>query len=140
MLVSKTQTQTTILIYLSIVHIVISDCFLSSQFWQRCCAYCDCLCYYIKLEENCPTLHYFLGATAISGDGCFMAEWGCPDHKGPADGHILTSGILFRDSYAEQHGGHDIEEQCLKRALAQWRWCGSHVNHPVTSIYRPTGL
>jgi len=28
--VSKTQTQTTILIYLSIVHIVISDCFLSS--------------------------------------------------------------------------------------------------------------
>lgn len=82
-----------------------------------------------------------IGATALSGDGCFMAEWGCPKHKGPADGHIVTTGHIFRDTYAEQNVGAAMDEgACLRRAIAQWRYCGSYSNHPITSIFRPTGL
>lgn len=83
----------------------------------------------------------FQGATSLSGDGCFMADWGCPLHKGPADGHVVTTGSIYRDVYAEQHDGAAVDQEaCLNRAVNQWRYCGSHSNHPITSIYRPTGL
>lgn len=79
------------------------------------------------------------GATTIVGDGCFYAWYGCPKHGGPADGHIVP-GKFSRDSWAEQHynASHN-EEACLKRALSTWEYCGSNKNHPVTSVYRPTG-
>ena len=80
-----------------------------------------------------------LGATTFAGDGCFMAMYGCSKHTGPADGHVV-SGFIYRDTWAEQHvNGAPDEAKCLARAVAQWRYCGSHPNHPVTYIYRPTG-
>lgn len=68
-----------------------------------------------------------------------MAKYGCPKHGGPADGHVLHTGSIVRDHYGEQHGGATDEEKCLSRALPQWVYCGSSRNHPITSIYRPTG-
>ncbi|KAH3692090.1 hypothetical protein DPMN_193901 [Dreissena polymorpha] len=79
------------------------------------------------------------GAMTLAGDGCFMSRYGCPNHGGPADGHLLTTGIIYRDTYAESHGGANSEESCLSRAHGTWTYCGSFANHPVTSIYRPTG-
>jgi hypothetical protein len=81
-----------------------------------------------------------IGATRLAGDGCFMAKYGCPKHGGPTDGHVLHTGNIFRDTYAEQHGAATDEEKCLSRAIAQWVYCGSSSNHPITSIYRPTGM
>lgn len=69
-----------------------------------------------------------------------MAEWGCPKHGGPEDGHVLTTGRIVRDVYAEEHQDADHDEsKCLGRARAQWVYCGSYRNHPITSIYGPTG-
>lgn len=74
-----------------------------------------------------------------AGDGCFNAMYGCPRHGGPADGHVIP-GKITRDYAAKrrQNGSHD-EEGCLAHALQLWNYCGSNVNHPVTSIFRPTG-
>lgn len=94
----------------------------------------------LRQKHNVLSIFGLIGATKISGDGCFMAEWGCPLHRGPADGHVLTTGHIYRDTYAEQHLNASYnEEKCLSRAIAQWRYCGSNSNHPITSIYRPTG-
>ncbi|XP_052258950.1 uncharacterized protein LOC127863458 [Dreissena polymorpha] len=79
------------------------------------------------------------GAMTLAGDGCFMSTYGCPNHGGPVDGHALTTGSIYRDSYAESQGAAHNEETCLRRAQAQWVYCGSFANHPVTSIYRPSG-
>ncbi|XP_045203138.2 uncharacterized protein LOC123556462 [Mercenaria mercenaria] len=91
-------------------------------------------------NEQVAAIYGPSGATRLVGDGCYMAMYGCPKHGGPADGHILHTGKIYRDIYAEQHQNatHD-EEKCLSRAIAQWTYCGSPRNHPVTSIYRPTG-
>ena len=84
-------------------------------------------------------LHSYTGATTFAGDGCFMARYGCPKHGGPSNGHV-TNGKIFRDVYAEQHSNGTYDQaKCLARASAQWIWCGSHPNHPVTSLFRPTG-
>ncbi|XP_053396026.1 uncharacterized protein LOC128556126 [Mercenaria mercenaria] len=91
-------------------------------------------------DEQVAAIYGPSGATRLAGDGCFMAFYGCPKHGGPADGHVLHTGKINRDYFAEQHqnAAHD-EDKCLTRAVAQWRYCGSSRNHPITSIYRPTG-
>ncbi|WAR31488.1 hypothetical protein MAR_034030, partial [Mya arenaria] len=69
-----------------------------------------------------------------------MALYDCPKYGGPADGHAIATGRVFRDVYAEQHlGAATDEEACLRRSIAEWRYFGSSANHPVTSIFRPTG-
>ncbi|XP_025093026.1 uncharacterized protein LOC112563338 [Pomacea canaliculata] len=70
------------------------------------------------------------GAMTVAGDGCFSAEYGCRTQN-PG---------FHRDTWAEQHqnASHD-EAACLARAAAQWTFCGSHADRPITSIYRPTG-
>ncbi|KAL4218344.1 hypothetical protein ACF0H5_023081 [Mactra antiquata] len=80
------------------------------------------------------------GATTFAGDGCFIAEYGCPQHGGPADGHAITAGKIYRDVTAEQqYNASTNETNCLSQALTRWKYCGSSPNHPVTMIYRPTG-
>ncbi|KAL4218343.1 hypothetical protein ACF0H5_023080 [Mactra antiquata] len=80
------------------------------------------------------------GATTFAGDGCFIAEYGCPNHGGPADGHAITTGKIYRDETAEkQYNASTNETNCLSQALTRWKYCGSSPNHPVTMIYRPTG-
>ena len=36
------------------------------------------------------------------------------------------------------HAGQN-ETECFKRAVAQWKYCGSHHNEQVAAIYGPTG-
>ena len=54
-----------------------------------------------------------------------MAMYGCPKHGGPAYGHALHTGSIYRDQYGEKHGGATYEEKCLSRSHDQWTYCGS---------------
>ena len=46
----------------------------------------------------------------------------------------------YRDIYGETHNhAGQNETECFKRAVAQWKYCGSHHNEQVTAIYGPTG-
>ncbi|XP_052790467.1 uncharacterized protein LOC128224591 [Mya arenaria] len=91
-------------------------------------------------DEQVAAIYGPSGATTFAGDGCFMALYDCPKYGGPADGHAIATGRVFRDVYAEQHlGAATDEEACLRRSIAEWRYFGSSANHPVTSIFRPTG-
>ncbi|XP_052790405.1 uncharacterized protein LOC128224561 [Mya arenaria] len=91
-------------------------------------------------DEQVAAIYGPSGATTLAGDGCYMAMYGCPQHGGPADGHAVATGKIYRDGYAEQHQGAATDEgACLSRSIAQWRYCGSYANHPITSIFRPTG-
>ena len=62
----------------------------------------------------------FQGATSLSGDGCWVARYGCPIHGGPEDGHAITTGRVYRDVGAENRGGADDEEICLSSAAGPW--------------------
>lgn len=69
--------------------------------------------------------------------GCFFADFGCPDHNH----HLPKTGNIYHDYYAEraQNASH-VQQNCLLRPLAQYRYCGSHENYPITSIFLPTGI
>lgn len=70
-------------------------------------------------------------------EGCYFAEYGCPDHS-----HSLPKvGLIHHDAYAEHslNALHN-EHNCLSRAFPQYRYCGSHVDYPYTSIFLPTGI
>ncbi len=69
----------------------------------------------------------------MAGKDCYFADYGCPKHGGPLPGR------LFVDRYGEAHGGLDSEAKCLFRAGDEWVYCGSDPDHPVSSIYGPTG-
>lgn len=77
------------------------------------------------------------GAMTVGGhEGCYFAEYGCPDHS-----HSLPKvGLIHHDAYAEHslNALHN-EHNCLSRAFPQYRYCGSHVDYPYTSIFLPTG-
>ncbi|XP_064613283.1 uncharacterized protein LOC135477061 [Liolophura sinensis] len=73
------------------------------------------------------------GAWTVAGQGCFMGSYGCPSH-----GHS-NEGSLVRDGYAEAQGGLTNETVCLDRAARQWVYCGSSLDNPVVSVFRPTG-
>lgn len=68
----------------------------------------------------------------IAGSGCYNAFEQCPKHYAPPG--------LHHDVYAEQaqNASTDVEG-CLSRARAQWAYCGSYRQYPVTSIFLPTG-
>ncbi|XP_046360205.2 uncharacterized protein LOC124137802 [Haliotis rufescens] len=72
------------------------------------------------------------GAMTIAGSGCYNAFEQCPKHYAPPG--------LHHDVYAEQaqNASTDVEG-CLSRARAQWAYCGSYRQYPVTSIFLPTG-
>lgn len=78
------------------------------------------------------------GAMTVGGhEGCYFAEYGCPDHS-----HSLPKvGLIHHDAYAEHslNALHN-EHNCLSRAFPQYRYCGSHVDYPYTSIFLPTGI
>ncbi|XP_064612389.1 uncharacterized protein LOC135476325 [Liolophura sinensis] len=73
------------------------------------------------------------GAWTVAGQGCFMGSYGCPSHG------QTNEGSLVRDGYAEAHGGLTSEAACLGRAAGQWVYCGSSLDNPIVSIFRPTG-
>ncbi|KAL3858274.1 hypothetical protein ACJMK2_012870 [Sinanodonta woodiana] len=74
------------------------------------------------------------GAMTVGGDGCFVADYGCPAHGSS------NSGRIYRDTNAEQQlNASTNEEACLSRAYSLWLDCGSNDKYPVTSIFRPTG-
>ncbi|XP_061184339.1 uncharacterized protein LOC133192335 [Saccostrea echinata] len=93
--------------------------------------------------QYCGTESYFhiifgpTGAMTLGGNqGCFFAEYGCPDHNY----HVPKTGIIHHDAYAErERNGSNVQQNCLSRALAQYRYCGSHADYPYTSIFLPTG-
>ena len=91
--------------------------------------------HYSEMKYICITgsNSFLSGATTIGGNTCFIAQYGCPNHGGPADGSAQTNGSVHRD------GNDHSEEQCLNRALQIWRYCGSYRNHPFTAVYGPTG-
>ncbi|KAK7468006.1 hypothetical protein BaRGS_00036750 [Batillaria attramentaria] len=71
------------------------------------------------------------GAMTFATEGCYFAEYGCHGSDNPG---------FHRDIYAEKHqNGSTDEEGCLKRAHAQWPYCGSDPTRPYTSIFGPTG-
>ncbi|KAL4223743.1 hypothetical protein ACF0H5_017209 [Mactra antiquata] len=82
------------------------------------------------------------GATSYGGVNCVIARYGCPKHGGPSDGqkYDYNNGTMFPDYYAiNALNVNKNETACLQRAYANWAFCGSHRNHPVTAIYTPTG-
>lgn len=78
------------------------------------------------------------GAMTVGGhEGCYFAEYGCPDHSLS----LPKVGLIHHDAYAEQtlNALHN-EHNCLSRAFPQYRYCGSHLDYPYTSIFLPTGI
>lgn len=68
--------------------------------------------------------------------GCYFAEYGCPDRSAS----LPHTGYIHHDDYAERAlNASYVEHNCLSRALPQYRYCGSHVDYPYTSIFLPTG-
>ena len=46
----------------------------------------------------------------------------------------------YRDMYGENlRYAADNETMCFKRAIEQWRYCGSNSKEQVMAIYGPTG-
>ena len=46
----------------------------------------------------------------------------------------------YRDMYGESHAHAGTNEtMCFKRAVSQWKYCGSHPNEQISVTFGPTG-
>ncbi|XP_022320151.2 uncharacterized protein LOC111122626 isoform X1 [Crassostrea virginica] len=104
-----------------------------SQCLQRVAHYVQ----YCGTESLFRIIYGPTGAMTLGGNkGCYFAEYGCPDRSAS----LPHTGYIHHDDYAERAlNASYVEHNCLSRALPQYRYCGSHVDYPYTSIFLPTG-
>ena len=47
----------------------------------------------------------------------------------------------YRDMWGENHQhAADNETMCFRRAVSEWKYCGSHSGEQVMAVYGPTGM